>query len=513
VIAALALVALTAPAQEPAPPRTFTPVRRAEVRLGEPPPPSEIRDVLAFGFDGASRLRFVRREEEGVALVRLDATGAFIAATPVPERVGDTRELDWFALPSPHWLAVVVPYADDRPGQAWCVDETTGAVADLPGFPAGGAERVVERDAAQLLVLGADGRPWWYDLAADRATLLPPPSSGSTPSWQAELDAARPTLKARMADGTLRSDYRRNVQVAPDGRLWTTDGQDLVRLGADGVVELALRAPARADVLEAPGRAAIDSAFGRVLVQDVRTRALHVFDASGARTLVCRTRPEELEELRFPLALGCTSDGGAFAASKLPTNRPVVFGPDGQSRGIVTLAVAGAGFFPGRDAYWGWRRHPVRIGPDGDHELELLRRPDGSDWRDVRHLAVTRAEHVAVLDLPRRARGWAAHVATHEPGRAVVARFDASGAPLSQHELPEGIYPTHVAHAGDWILVHSFGSDAWLLDVRDGSTWKLDVEAELDPVYEHDLGLSPGGDELWLLQAARRRLWTYSLPD
>ena len=72
--------------------------------------------------------------------------------------------------------------------------------------------------------------------------------------------------------------------------------------------------------------------------------------------------------------------------------------------------------------------------------------------------------------------------------------------------------PSLVAHAANWVLLSSHGLPAWLLDTRDGSLRPIELGAEVDSDPQ-TLGLAPGGDELWVLEAEALRLLRFALPD
>jgi hypothetical protein len=263
--------------------------------------------------------------------------------------------------------------------------------------------------------------------------------------------------------------------------------------------------------IDSPGTSTIDSAFGRIVIQDERTRAFHVFEATGKRVLLARAHPDERDELRRFSALGCTPDGGIIAGESPFRYRYVRFGPDGVSRGIEVLNARMARLAPRATSIWGVKDAVlVRLGPGGELLASLLRRPDGLWWRDITDVVCAADGSVAVLDLPVSGRDVAP-----DPAPAVIARFDAEGDPLTQHELPAGVPDDTVArieHAGDWVLVDTYGHALWLLDVRDDTSWEVALEAEPEGGARVQ-GLSPAGDELWVLHAAERRLRTYSLPD
>ncbi|NOT28832.1 MAG: hypothetical protein HOP15_00115 [Planctomycetes bacterium] len=335
-------------------------------------------------------------------------------------------------------------------------------------------------------------------------------ADGEPPLWRMALDGTvRAKFDARMTDGVPRIEYRRSLRVAPDGRLWTTDGHELVRLDENGVVDQQLGPPVLVDWLEDPGRGVIDSAFGCVLILDDRTRTLHVFDDEGERVWLGRPRPEDLDELCFPLRLGRDSAGGAFAAESRFANHHVRFGPDGSSRGTQKLEGGNVAFVPGRDAYWCVvESAPVRHGPRGELELALPKLADGNWWRSIEDLSVAADGSLAVLDLPGRSYGI-----RRSPGAGLVARFDAQGRALGQHVLPDELDPSGIAHSGRWVLLTRFSEPAWLLDTRDGSLRGIELVTEGDPDSERDWGLSPSGNELWVLILQSRRLLRFALPE
>ncbi len=346
-------------------------------------------------------------------------------------------------------------------------------------------------------------------VAAPRGAVLVHDYNGVPPLWRTPLDGtAAVPLDARMASGETRDAYNRNARHAPDARLWTTDGHELVRLDESGIADLTMGEPPLVDRLETPGTGVIDTGFARILVQDERTKAFHVFDGGGKRVLVTRPRAAELDALRSLLEIGCTSSGGVRAGQSWYEDSYVLFAGSGDSEGIVALGAHNVCSVPGRDELWGELDGALVRILRGRVDLTRAKRADGLWWRQIEDVTVSTDGTIAVLDLPERNRPLA-----RSPGRAVVARFDRDGNPLSQHELPEGVQPSRIAHAGPWVLVHHFGRDPWLLDVRSGSVIALELDAELGTDHRIDLGLAPAGDALWLLRAADRRLRTYSLPE
>lgn len=570
------------------PPASAEPLRLTlsrEVALGGAvPPPAEIRDVLAFGFDAEGRLRFARRDGADTTLVRLSEAGEVRLATRVALELDAEERLSWTPLSGSAWLAVASRSDPGTRARAWRVEEGTGALTQLADFPGQDVDQVVELADGHLLVLSTwhfpftttstlsactpQGTTLWTveenledpdelfaprdftvtstgevvvldivrkvlqiytdagrhvrtieldeawgvepndpcSIVADReGGVLVQDYGGGLPLVRMSLDGTvRARLDARMADGRPRAEYRNNVRYAPDERLWTTDGHVLVRLDAEGRADREVGSPVRMDWLEAPGPARVDSGFGRCLVLDKRSRALHVFDGEGRRVLLGVPRSEDLEGLRYPLEMVCDSTGGARLAKSRFERSYLSFGSDGASRGLASLEGTSVAFVPGREAYWSVRKGaPVCFGTDGERLREVTKLPDGRWWRSIEDLAVAADGSLVVLDMPR------SDGIRREEGRALVARFDAEGQPLGLHELPEGMLPHLVAHAGAWVLLQHYGPP-WLLDTRDGSLRELALGLPGDT--DLALGLSPAGDELWALEPERRRLLRYALP-
>lgn len=544
----------------PAPPRA--------IALGEPvPPPGPIQNVRALGFGADGEPRFVRGEEHGWSLVRLDETGNVLGETAVTLPVENTAGVRWFALPRGRWVAIDV-YGKKPMTTAWLVDEQDAEPRELPGFPDHSVTRVVALSDDECLVVA--GRVERYDLATKRASLFARSARdvtvtsdgkvvvlddlgkaleirsergavqgtivleeawGVEPSYpvrvvadaeggvvvhdfdsdlplcRMDLDGTvRGRFDARPAGGPGLDEYRRGLQFAPDGRMWTTDGHAIVLLDDTGTGTRTLETAEDASILRAPGASAIDSTFGRALVLDRRGRALHVFDGEGRRVLLGIPRPADLEPLEHPLRMGCDSTGGAWTAESRHTPGHVRFDASGADLGLTALE-RNTVFCPEGEARWGVRENVVLRRGGGEDALDLPRTADGRWWRDVEDLAVAADGRLAVLDLPSRngvARG---------EGPGLVAWHDARGTPIGQAEIPSTVQVDHIAFAGPWILLSGFAFPAWLLDTRDGALHPIEPPAaNWSPKGFLRVGLSPDGNELWVLEPEARTLWRCALP-
>jgi hypothetical protein len=110
-------------------------------------------------------------------------------------------------------------------------------------------------------------------------------------------------------------DIRGGIANAPDGSIWSTDGQAFMRLDARGRVDRIVGGAPDADVL-----GDIDDLFvrsdGMLYAADVRTSAIHVFDASGKALHVCRPGMSDYADGHDLDSLTTTDGGDVYASRK-----------------------------------------------------------------------------------------------------------------------------------------------------------------------------------------------------
>lgn len=108
---------------------------------------------------------------------------------------------------------------------------------------------------------------------------------GSPPIVRMALDGKTLGSMTPMFSDQHRFDIRGDVQIDPDGRLWTSDGHALLRLDGNGVVDRVLGPKPDPDHLGDIAALTVDPE-GRIYVADERTGAVHVFDDKGTRMRV-----------------------------------------------------------------------------------------------------------------------------------------------------------------------------------------------------------------------------------
>lgn len=304
------------------------------------------------------------------------------------------------------------------------------------------------------------------------------------------------------ADGTLRGslspafeDGRTfrlvgDVQCGPDGRLWTSDGNGVLRLDEKGIVDRIVGTRPTDNSLDEIADLKI-GADGRIYALNARTAAVHVFDQQGAFVRLITPEPTD-----FPTAESAGSialaAGGYVYIRRESDGRTVYleFDESGERVGFQQLDFDSISeewlFRPGTLERWvlGYqkvglfdirgqvakviRRRPdnkwlqivddAAVAPDGS--LAVLTRPDGFGFGPIAgtHLCLYAATGEGVQTVPAPASllnemAWTGRFAAISvPGRLYI--YDASTKQWRQSNLPEDQW---------WRVVTSpDGSELWL---------------------------------------------------
>jgi hypothetical protein len=322
----------------------------------------------------------------------------------------------------------------------------------------------------------------------------------------------RATIVPRAPDGSTDTKLARNLKVAADGRLWTTDGRALFRLGADGKADRVLGSERVVEVLGAPAQAVIDP-LGRLAIRDGATRAVHVFDPHGSRLFAAAGLPGDFEGHSNEGDIAVDREGRLHLSTLVFEGGWLAFDAQGARLGPVDLGgwnqyvPYGVAFAPGTPSYWRirttWERQSaVRFELDGREITSIDRRPDRRWFESLQRLAVSPAGHVAVVE-----------ETPHSGAGAQLLLYEASGHPRAQIALPSDFDPHRVAHGGRWIALTSFAhADVLLVSDAEHSLHWLRPPTGWDAQRDGVIGFSPNGSELWLLHAAGLKLWRFALP-
>ncbi len=314
----------------------------------------------------------------------------------------------------------------------------------------------------------------------------------------AGFDPARP-------DGQKLPDLARTAAVAPDGRIWATDRRTLQRLDDSGHVDLTLGDEVRADELTEPEGASID-ARGRILIQDARTAAVHVFTSDGKPAFVCRPVANDVDDassLDPPVASG---SGGVFVnRGSGGAPRFVEFDATGKRIGLRDLPISGLCAAAGSTCIWGRGEGGlVRIDGEGKASAPIERLPD-QRWID------------GVEALAQHADGtlYALHWSSSDGGgsKGSIAAFDADGKALRQYALPSSANGRTLSVAGDWLVVGTWDPHVYLVSRATGQVRIVDVPASAKKGSLWCHGLSPDGKELWMFEVQALQLHRFALPN
>ena len=147
-----------------------------------------------------------------------------------------------------------------------------------------------------------------------------------TPSALVRTDAQgriQNECSPRFSDGRpVAVDY--GLRRALDGRLWTTDGDVLLRLSDDGTVDRILGEEAGFATIHRPSYAVVGP-NECVYVADGRNSAVHVFDGNGDAKGVCVPDPNDLTETSYVQHIAASADGNVFVSLGRDDNAYVHF--------------------------------------------------------------------------------------------------------------------------------------------------------------------------------------------
>jgi hypothetical protein len=446
-----------------------------------------IKDLAGFG-DG----RFVVLGTERTEYTMTDLVGAFDAAGTLAWKVGggfggNTPE----SLLSPESLAVT------GDGRVLLVDNIrkTLQLFDQSGH----FVRSVDLEKALGQAPNYPSRVTWD---VDNGVLLQD-FDGKPPLWRLDAaDAVRGKLTPTLRDGRAMYDLQLHARVAPDGRIWSTDGARLLRLDEKGVVDLELGDTVSPEKLGDPAVAAID-ALGRVLIQDRKTGAVHVFSPEGKRIFVGKPAPQDVGSTNLLDAIGATRGGGVMVHHG--KGEFILFGPQGEPLGVrggvphdfSASPVTGMG--AGTRYGDGWLLYD-------------------ENWKELKHFE-RRPDRFWIQHLSQPAFGPDGTIAMVEHGTLPTAK-DGFGALLVYSQssgdgrilpLSEGIAAHSVVLSRTRAVLFSWDPECWVLDLQTGKTSHFAAGAT-KAKSEWRWGFSADGNELLGLEPRQKRLHRFALP-
>lgn len=351
-------------------------------------------------------------------------------------------------------------------------------LASSPLFDEGYPEELAIESTGALLVFDGDGGRW-HRLTPDGAELA---------SFELLRD-----------DGGRSVGEPSSLRRCADGKLWTTDGRELLEVDAQGVAHSRFGAAPDARGLAEPS--AVFVTGGRVAIVDGKTLAVHVFEPSGERAFVCVPAPGDFAPCDA-IDLVRTSPDGRVYAHALDADRWLAFDAGGARvgwcdfRGELLAFDADGARWSGPGSVWidGFVQ---RVGADGVRGARVERGIDHRFLEQIEGIACLPDGSLALLERADRA-----------PCELHV--FDRDGAPARRIEL--GGCPMLVRDVGAnarLLLAANEDGGAFLFSLADGraSSWQARSAAE-----RYGIGFSPDGDELWCATTEPLALERYALP-
>jgi sugar lactone lactonase YvrE len=329
-------------------------------------------------------------------------------------------------------------------------------------------------------------------------------SSNAQGDWiRVDLDGKpRGRIDPRTAEGRRGPSMTRNLTVAPDGRLWTHDGQVVMQLDASGVPEHCFGSEAMAEAVYEPDCCLVDRS-GHVVVVDKRTKAVHTFDRTGKQLGTAISDLTEEEYLLGSPHLAVAPDESIFLSAL--DGEYVHLGCDGTLLGRVDLGGYEAVFFP----HDGKRLVAVGcaldlIGANGKTLARIDRLPNRRWFGGPSAFTVASDGAIVVSNDDNNAY----------PARACIAWYAEDGSAQGAWEVPSALLGSRVAATGRWIASGDWSDKMFLLRRIDGAMYRfLAAKTEGEARSAWDFGFSPDGAELWMVQREPLRLHRFALPD
>ena len=454
----------------------------------EEPPPDDwtcsIEDVSATGDSGFVALVTFRHPYTLTkAVLRMDTAGRQVWSIEEGEHTDPTK------LFHPEAVGVatsgVIAVADmiqnsiqvfDANGGFLHVLELTSVLGQKPNYPTG----LVRDPKHGLLLYDFDGSPPLYRLSttgevAARITITP--------------EEGRPL--GRMDDF---------ARIAPDGEMWTTDGDALYRVGPDGALVEVIGDPPQPETLSSIAAAGFDRQ-GRILLRDGKTNVLHGFDSRGNTLFHTSALTGDFRSYGSREIFVDESDGTIFAQVGRD-GRFIEYDPGGNRRGPamfsgerLAFTFAGSHWVEFRERGTYELRHVV-----GEKAFARIERAPNGRWLFALAFGVDPENDLLVL-----------HGQGGQGGETEIAIFGPDGEHKRSISDLAGLHGDRLLAGERWILITHHGRPR-LVNRSTGKAYRLPTPFEDGPKQSWVTGLSPDGEEYWVVGSEGPTLYRYELP-
>ncbi len=305
------------------------------------------------------------------------------------------------------------------------------------------------------------------------------------------------------------------VKAAPNGRLWSCDGESLLALNERGVVDRVLGQEPDAGQLGKIVALTVDHQ-GQIYAVSRRTGAIHVFDRSGRPLHVCQPLPTDFASNLPPTGITVAGDGGVYVGDDMGfTERKagtyLHFDATGNRVGFETLGLDKFSeewhFKPGSQERWVTASAELYlVGADAEVIRTIRRRPDRNWLEDLDCLGVAPDGSVAVVAMPDN---WY----LDKDGDPTINLYTSHGEPIRTFAVPTGDrWISGVAFNGEYVVA-SLYSQKLLIFTADGSPVGEFTPPGAGPERHAWLPFfPPDGNELWLFACGTRVIQQYAFP-
>ncbi|NCC51027.1 MAG: hypothetical protein EOM20_07395 [Spartobacteria bacterium] len=279
------------------------------------------------------------------------------------------------------------------------------------------------------------------------------------------------------------------VKRSPQGDLWTSDGDALLRLSTNATVDLILGEEPLPSVLGAPARWWVGP-NDQVYVSDGRTKSLHVFNSLGKHLGACIPMVEDLTQISHICHVSVSRDGDAFMMLGVCTQQYLRFDKKLMRIGWAGLDVDTISqewyFHPTNDLCWFVGYNDVFLVRDlRDIVRRISRRSDGR-WLECPGQAAVAPDGALAL------------LARSKSGETTINTYDPAGNACSTFPVSTDPYVAMIAYDGQRVYIRQkanvriYGADGALLG---------DLALEHMGLSQNCVGpfLAAKGRELWFI--------------
>lgn len=334
-----------------------------------------------------------------------------------------------------------------------------------------------------------------------------------------DFGAERPLVRID-GDGSIRAEFSPryedgnatgriySVRVAPDGKVWGSDGEALLQLDERGVVVSSIGPSADVERLGEIAAWTIGQ-DEKTYAVDRRSGAVHVFDSKGLKVRTCAPGTGQIADALDDPSLSVSIDGRILLHAGDSFDETASFLEFSPNCSLTTRDVAARSMFwsPSPVGLWIRRFQELALlDLQGRETLRIDRRPDRR-WLNVIHTVVLASNgSLAVASDGRKNDG--------DDGRSedwALSTFGPGGQARTTAFFQPSVDSATFAFDGRRIVAWD-GERLRITDVAGAKLALLSVPKELQAVKKLPILLRQNGREAWILDGERRIVHRVQLP-